>query len=170
MGWKLSNIQDKVRALTGRASTNQLSDTDLTTYINQYYQYVLPADLKPLELETWWEFDTTDGDETQVLDDDSYVVISSPAYADGYDVELYFDAERFYAKWPEHTTYDENIPTDALFYGQTLLLRPTPDTAYSMKIKAWTRPAALASSTSTPTLEGWGTIDSLWNCDGDFRR
>jgi len=161
MTWALSNIRAKVRSLTGRPDTGQISDDDVDVYINRYYQYIFPAEVKPEELQSWWEFNTTDGDEDEDLDDDDYFTINNPAYCDGDKLTLYLDPSEFYARWPETTTYDESQPVDALFYGQTLLMRPTPDDTYAVKIKAWTRPAALATDTATPTLEGWGPLIAL---------
>ena len=59
----LGDIKEKVRNLTGRKSVNQLSDVDLLKYINRYYRFSLPMEIRPRTLQSWFEFNTVVSDE-----------------------------------------------------------------------------------------------------------
>jgi hypothetical protein len=39
MSWTLTDLRAKFRTLTGRPSTGQISNSDITTYLNDYYRY-----------------------------------------------------------------------------------------------------------------------------------
>jgi hypothetical protein len=155
--WTLGDIKTLVRDVTALKSVNQLSDALLEDEINRFYAYQFPLEVKPLELQDWWEFTTTQSDADVALDDDNIVTIAEPAYIDGYTLKIWYDPSAFYEKWPLTQTHTENRPTDALFYKRELLLRAPPDDAYDIKIAAWARPAILTDdSTSNPTRPQWG--------------
>ncbi len=44
--WTLAEIRQKVRQVTGRLSSDDLSNTQIDDYINKYYQFTFPAELK----------------------------------------------------------------------------------------------------------------------------
>jgi hypothetical protein len=56
MGWTLADIRRKVRQITGRFDTEEITNTQLDTYINNYYVYTFPAELKLNEKLTFYEF------------------------------------------------------------------------------------------------------------------
>lgn len=185
--WNLSTIKTKIRNITGRISTDQLSDDDLVNYINRYYQLVFPLEVRPAELKGWFQFDTVDGtdeyDLTSQTDsvtgnifEDEVVSIEFPVTIDGYDIDYYLNPIEFYSIWPESSTYTDAQPSDVLYYDETLIFRPTPDDAYTFKIAAWKRPTAFANSSPTseyPILEDWGpiiaygTAKEIFEDDGD---
>lgn len=160
-----ADIQTKVRNLTGHKDASDLSESDLKKYINRYYQLILPLEIRPNELVTWFEFNTTASDGEYDLDTDldfydNYITLNDPAFVDGYDLDLYMNPELFFDKWPEITTYDESRPEDVLFYDRKLIFRYVPDDTYTIKIAAWKRPSALVDSTDYPKVEEWGPLIS----------
>ena len=54
----LERIQNSIRNITGRKSTNQLSVARLNNFINDFYLYDFPERLKTLQLEGWFRFMT----------------------------------------------------------------------------------------------------------------
>lgn len=46
MTWTLADIRTKVRGVTGRYSISELSNSQLDDYINKYFQYTFPAEVK----------------------------------------------------------------------------------------------------------------------------
>ena len=172
--WNLTQIKAKTRALSGRLDTNDLSDADLTAYINRYYQGVFCYEVQPLELETYFSFNTVDGTEeynlrtqtdltTSEIFQDGFINLMAPITCDGYEMELFISADLFYNKWPDVVTYSEARPIDVLFYNQKLLFRYIPDDAYVVKFGAFKIPAAFANSspaTEYPILEEWGPLIS----------
>jgi hypothetical protein len=90
------------------------------------------------------------------LDDDTITTIQDYGTVDGYDLQICFDYKVFFEEWPTTATIANSRPYEALFYGGTLTLRPTPDDAYSVVIPSWVRPLELVNPTDTPTREEWG--------------
>lgn len=154
--WTKADIKTLVRDVTALKSVNQLSEALLDDEVNRYYAYQFPLEVKPLELQDWWEFNTAASDEDYSLDDDNIVTIGTPAYIDGYDLKIWYDTASFYEKWPLTQTFTENRPQDALFYKRELLFRAPPDDIYAVKISAWARPATLDTDASSPTRVEWG--------------
>ena len=174
--WTLGDIKSAVRDIIGLKSTNQLSDADLEQAINRYYFYQFVLEVRPSELDDYWTFSTTASDDTEVLDDDNDILISGNGYVDGFDLDISFSQANWFARWPETTTYSENRPTEALFYGGTLYMNPPPDAVYSVKIPAFVRPATLTTDASVPAREEWGaaiaygTAFELLNEKGNTQR
>lgn len=59
MGWTLLDIRTKVRNVTGRLSEDELSTSQLDNYINNYYVYTFPAEVKLDAKLVTYEFLTT---------------------------------------------------------------------------------------------------------------
>lgn len=57
--WTLGRIRQKVRQVTGRFGTDELSNSDVDRYINNYYQYTFPAEVKLDKEHVYYEFLTT---------------------------------------------------------------------------------------------------------------
>ncbi len=126
----LLRIQNTVRNITGRKSTNQLSTAQLNNFIDDFYLYDFPERLKTLQLEGWFRFMTEPNvsryplagsfssgrprdpavipapdpgsaiQEDTILRDDIYY-LNQPAYIDGYEVSFLQDPEIFYRYWPD---------------------------------------------------------------------
>lgn len=109
MSWNLSTIQTKVRNVTGRPSTDQLSDADLTNYINNYYVYTMPFELKEQIENQFLDFTTTPGTDVYSFPG-GYFTDQPGAYADGFPMIFYQDPDVFYQDWPQQYAVD-NIAT-----------------------------------------------------------
>jgi hypothetical protein len=54
--WTYSDIESKIRSITGRPDASQMSSATILKYVNQYYQLVLPKELKIFWGYTYYEF------------------------------------------------------------------------------------------------------------------
>ena len=169
--WDLETIRKKVRNLTGMQGVSQISDTDLNDYINRYYQYLFPLEVKPRALQGYYELDLTDGDDEYDLNDAfylSYTSLTSTSWISSgdsgddetefYELSVFMDPETFYDVWPLSSTYTETRPTAVLIWENKLIFRATPDEDYRFKIKAWERPAELEADGDEPVQVEWGPV------------
>jgi len=109
MTWTLLDIRNKVRQVTGRPSTDQISDADLNTYINNYYVYTMPFELKEQIQNKFLTFNTTPGIDVYSFPS-GYFTDSPGAYADGFPLVFYQDPDIFFQDWPQQYAVD-NIAT-----------------------------------------------------------
>lgn len=98
-GWSLENIRSKVRAVTGRPSADQLSDEQINAYINNYYVYTMPFELKEQITNQYLKFNTTPGIDVYSFPG-GYFTDSPGAYADGFPLVFYQDPDVFQQDWP----------------------------------------------------------------------
>lgn len=108
-GWTLFDIQNKVRDLTGSPSQDQISDTALNNYINNYYTLIMPFELKEqIQLE-FIKFETFAGVDTYAFPG-NFLTDQPMAYADGFPLIFYQDPDIFYQDWPIQIAAD-NLAT-----------------------------------------------------------
>ena len=157
--WQLSTIKAKVRSLTGRPSTSQISEADLLNYINNYYQLIFPKEAQPDELSGWWTGDTAATVETVAVDQ-LYIALFKPFMVAGDvgGITVFTDITDFYYKWPLSQTFTQTKPYDILLSLPNLVLRPIPDDIY--EIRAWSikRPNAFVNASDEPLNQEWGEL------------
>jgi len=156
--WTVTRIKAKIRELTGRPSTSQISDADLLDKINDFYVEILPQEVSVHEFTAYFEFDTVDGTGTKALSaiDSSIINVVPPIYVDGDQVNFWIDDNVFFQQYP-HSNTDEAEPSDILLFGNTLYLRPIPDAAYTVKVKTTVhKPTAFTADANTPEDNKWG--------------
>lgn len=160
MGWTFSDIKAKVRKLTGKRSTNQLSDADLGEYVNNFYQWDLPVEVGSPEFDDWYEFNTEDGVGYQALPE-TILSVNPPVFIDNERASWYTNDEDFWDiyPWDQVSADDEEEPEAVLQMGRTLYLRPVPDDVYAVKIKCrTTKPTVLSDASDEPLYEGSGPM------------
>ncbi|MDY0373588.1 MAG: hypothetical protein RBQ86_05685 [Candidatus Izemoplasmatales bacterium] len=157
--WTLATIKMKVRALTGRPSTSQLTETELLNFINNYYQLVFPKEAKPQELSDWFTVNTIANIETVAVDQE-YLALFKPFMVAGepHGITVYTDINSFYRKWPLSQTFTYEQPRDILLTIPTLVLRPIPDAVYEIRSWSVKRPDALVNSSDEPLNQEWGQL------------
>lgn len=99
-GWSLSNMIAKFRSVTGTPSTDQLSDAQVTAYLNNYYVYTMPFELKEQITNQFLKFTTTPGIDVYAFPG-GFFTDSPGAYADGFPLVFYQDPDVFYQDWPQ---------------------------------------------------------------------
>lgn len=99
-GWNLANIRTKVRNLSGTPSTDQLTDASVNAYINDYYVYGMPHELKVQIENNFLDFKTIPGQNVYSFPG-AYLTDSPGAYADGFPLIFYQSPDIFYQDWPQ---------------------------------------------------------------------
>jgi len=103
--WTLTKIRAKVRKLTGRRSTSQISDDDLDDYINDYYRNKFPTevDLDQFRGYLTQRLSATDSGEYLIEDSDSILKLEKPARVNGIEIDFYMDEDNFLLEYPKDT-------------------------------------------------------------------
>lgn len=104
MAWTLADIRRKVRQVTGRLSSNQMSTTEVDRYINNYYQFIFPAEVKLERQHTYLNFETVAFQQTYTFPDSTYTNVEPPLYLDLKPLLYYQDPTVYYAETPEQIT------------------------------------------------------------------
>lgn len=169
MGWTFADIKTKIRNVTGRPSTDQMSDTTVGDYANNYYVYTMPFELKEQITNQYLTFTTTPGVDIYSFPG-GYFTDSPGAYADGFPLIFYQDPDMFFQDWPQQYAVDNIATGDGVTTGFTGTLQNPPVIISSLLIAA-DNPAGSqqlitdAASTSFPsgtlTGNGTGTINYL---------
>lgn len=110
VNWKLSEIRSKVRRLTGRPSTNQISDDEVDKYINRFYTQDLVALLNLDDLGSWWTFETMVG-VGKYSDVAGNFTLDGPAFINGEPVSIYRDPTAFRRQNPLSFKTRESVGT-----------------------------------------------------------
>src|SRR5271157_5238222 len=107
----LQNIIQKVRRITFRPSVNQLSDQDISHYINDFVLYGFPEDVKLFNLKTTLTFYTNPNidiyDTETLLPTDplynfsnKYTFSGEPVYINGFRSMFLQDRSEFFTLYP----------------------------------------------------------------------
>jgi hypothetical protein len=99
--WTLSEIRQKVRQVTGRYSPQEMSNDELDEYINKYFQYTFPAELKLERIHTYYEFLTVANQQTYTLPT-GYVNFEPPATIDNLSLLWYQDPASYFENNPQN--------------------------------------------------------------------
>lgn len=100
MPWALSDLRTKVRQVTGRLDTNQLSNNELDRYINNYYQYTFPAEVKLEREHTFYTFNTIPAQQQYDFTDTTFTNIQPILTVDGFQIDWYQDPNVYFNSNP----------------------------------------------------------------------
>lgn len=99
--WTLAEIRQKVRQVSGRYSLQELSNDQVDEYINKYFQYTFPAELKLERFHTFYEFLTVANQQSYAVPT-GYVNFEPPASIDRLSLLWYQEPSSFYENNPEN--------------------------------------------------------------------
>jgi hypothetical protein len=99
--WTLAELRAKVRKVTGRLTPGELSNADLDNYINQYYEYTFPAELKLERKHTYYEFLTEANTAFYTIPKALYTNYEPPASIDRLSILWYQDPAPFFENNPQ---------------------------------------------------------------------
>lgn len=159
--WAFADIKRKIRRLTGRQTTSELSEPLLNDYVNKYYLHKFPLEVFPVELKGWFEITLIEGEAEYNLDgydyNENYITINNPITINDNNILLYYDPETFNLHYPAAPDNQNALPSAVLFYNNKLLFNCPPSGEFlSFKAAATTRPDELVSDASVPLQEDWG--------------
>lgn len=153
--WALEDIMLKVRNITGSPSTDQLSDQEIVDYINRYYAFTMPFELKEQINQQALNFRTTANVDVYSAGNNGFSTDEPMAYANGFPLVFYQDRDIFFQDWPQQYTQDQVGSGDGVtlaFPGST---QAFPVLSGSFYITDGTQ--ILSDSTGSGTLSGNGT-------------
>ncbi len=138
----LLDIRNKVRRITGRPSTTQISDAQIDNYINTFYIYDFPEHLQLISNRVNFQFVTTANTQIYDLPDDIYLTGMPPVYIGGYQSYMTQSRENFYRINPALNYLQQSVATgngSGVGYSFTLIntpitggWKPNPPGAYSL--------------------------------------
>ena len=121
----LANIRTKIRRLTGRTSTSDITDAQLDDYVNTYYIYDFPETLRENTLRTTFEFMTTPNVHLYPLADmpvewggitesavNVYYDFQPPYYVAGYPVSWTQSPAQFNSWYPPVAQLQQSVVGD----------------------------------------------------------
>jgi len=99
--WTYSEIEQKVRQVTGRYSSEEMSNIQLREYVNKYFQYTFPAEVKLERAHTFYEFLTSGNQQSYTLPT-GYTNFEPPATLDNLELVWYQEPSAFINYNPEN--------------------------------------------------------------------
>lgn len=103
--WTLGDIAAKVRNVTGTPSTEQLTDNQIYDYINRYYSFTMPFELKEQVNLQAYNFTTFANQDVYAVSG-AFQTDEPMAYANGFPLIFYQDRDIFFQDWPQQYTQD----------------------------------------------------------------
>lgn len=119
--WNLLQIISKVRNLTGTPSPSQLTDAQVTDYINTYYTFVMPFELKEQINLQPLNFSLLPNQDVYSFPG-GFLTDQPMAYVDGFPLIFYQDRDIFFQDWPQQYGTDSVSTGDGItttFTGTT---------------------------------------------------
>jgi hypothetical protein len=98
--WTLNDIIQKVRGTTGRPDANMMTNATIIDYINKYYQFVLPKELKIFWGYTYHQF-YTQANIDQYIAPANFQTLNPQAWVDGFPLEWYLSPDIFFSDYPQ---------------------------------------------------------------------
>lgn len=147
--WTLSDIRSKVRKVTGRFSESQLSNSDLDDYINRFYQYTFPAEVKLEKKLVDYTFVTTENQAYYDMPEATYTNFEPPATCNNLSMNWYQDPTYFKSNNPLQYTFLKPWTGD----GTT--------TSYSYTVQAF--PIYPGTLTVTDNTETFRDTNETWS-------
>lgn len=99
--WTLAEIRQKTRQVSGRLSQSELSNIQIDEYINKYFQFEFPAEVKLNRNYTLHTFNTAANTQDYDFPAD-FTNFVPPASIDRLNILFYQDPAKFYKENPEN--------------------------------------------------------------------
>lgn len=107
----LADIRLKVRRVTGRPSTAQISDAEIDKYINTFYLYDMPEHLRLQNLRVNYQFTTRANIAVYDFPKDLYLTNMPPVYIGGYQSYMTQSREAFFRVNPQLNYMQQQVYT-----------------------------------------------------------
>lgn len=136
------------------------SESALLGYISDFYNLMMPQDVKVYENYSFFEFDLVADQAVYPLNVaplpiNEFVNLQPPAFIGIVKLWWYQDPDMFYTKWPLDTqNLGTGKPTDVLFWGNELVFRTVPNDTYTVRIVGYHNNGTLTDATD-PLFEDY---------------
>lgn len=104
--WTAADIASKVRNITGTPAQEQLSNNQIYDYMNKYYAFTMPFELKEQVNLQAFNF-TTEANVDVYPVSGAFQTDEPMAYANGFPLVFYQDRDIFFQDWPQQYTQDQ---------------------------------------------------------------
>lgn len=158
----LGDIISKVRRITKSPSINQITDDQIIQYINTYYLYDFPEELRLKDTYSNWQFTATPYQERYNLPTDTFINIEPPLYIDGYESQFTQSQDEFYKLYPRLANADDNQYGNGTVGPYTIQITNFPVLQYNVVVGAVDSGNNSASATDTPVVISPGNL-SVYN-------
>ena len=105
----LGDIISKVRRITKSPSQNQITDDQIVQYINTYFLYDMPQELRLKNNLSNYTFATIPFQETYKLPTDTVISVEPPVYINGYQSYFTQSQDQFYMLYPRLGLVEQNL-------------------------------------------------------------
>jgi len=105
----LGDIVSKIRRITKSPSQNQITDDQIVQYINTYFLYDFPEELRLKNMMSNYSFTTAPNQETYPIPTDSVITIEPPVYINGYQSYFTQSQDNFYRLYPRLGLSENNL-------------------------------------------------------------
>jgi len=143
--WTGTTLIARWRSLTGRGSTNDISDVDVLAAINRYYQEHFPLEIDLHEIEADYTAEAVVSDDGEFDLAFTTLDLNQPITVNGmYQLVFHHDPQRFFTKYPENRDEDYiTPPTLAIGVSSAAAVL---NAAFKFKMANWTYPKATAET------------------------
>lgn len=149
----LAAIESKIRRITKSPSQNQITSPQILEYINTYFLYDFPQELRLKNCLANFSFSTIPNQETYVLPTDTIITIEPPVYVNGYQCYFTQDQGNFYRLYPRLAVPTSGPSGNGTVgpYNFTLSPAPVLQTQVIVSLIDNTTGASIAIATDNPT-------------------
>lgn len=162
----LGDIISKVRRITKSPSQNMITDGQIIQYINTYFLYDFPQELKLKNCLSNYSFATIPFQETYNLPTDTILTVEPPVYINGYQSFFTQSQDQFYMLYPRLGLTYSGPPGNATTGPYTFTITGPGGTAQQgilqrnvvISVIDSTTGLSLACGTDTPTDTTTGTF------------
>lgn len=140
-GWTLQDIINETRGITGRPDVSMMTDQTIVDFINRYYQYVLPKELKIFWGYTYYQFFTIANIDQYAVPgvganglSISFQTFNPVVYADGFPIEWNTDPDTFFSDWPQQENKAQVANGDGIINSFTFPIPAFPVLARSVYV------------------------------------
>ena len=140
----LQDIIEKIRELSASGNSSNVLDEKIVKYINSYYLYDFPDDLRILKLKDVYTFNTIQGVDVYPFDFDGWESVNAPAYIAKEQVPLFQDKQSFYSYYnnvQSLETFDTGDGTTGAYSGNTQ--------AFPIRRSVYNKPMAVTKTAPT---------------------
>jgi hypothetical protein len=126
----LADIRLTFRSVTANQSPEDFTDTQIDLFINKFYIYYLPSELKLLDLKDTFVFYTQPNVDTYAFDTVNYYSVQTPLYVAGIESQYTQNRGEFYRYWPK-IAYKQQLGT-----GDGVTLTFSPNTQFGLFLRS----------------------------------
>ena len=125
----LGDIISKVRRITKSPSQNMITDNQIIQYINTYFLYDFPQELRLKNCLSNYTFATIPFQESYRLPTDTIITVEPPVYIDGYQSYFTQSQDDFYRLYPRLAIQNTGPSGNATIGPYTVTLSPPAGTS-----------------------------------------